>query len=53
MFNFLNLAIASEFTGMFLVIFLLLSLVTRKPGAVAKVFTKALVLLVIITNLLK
>ena len=53
MLNFLNLAISSKFTVMFLVTFLLLSLVTRKPGAVAKVFTKALVLLVILTNLLK
>ena len=53
MLTFLNLAIASKFTGMFLVTFLLLSLVTKEPGSVAKVFTKVLLIFAILSNVFK
>lgn len=53
MLTFLNLAIASKFAGMFLVTFVLLSLVTKEPGSVAKVFTKVLLIFAILSNVFK
>lgn len=52
MLNLINLALASNYFGMFLFTFLLFSAITKKPKLVIKVLTKVVILLAIVIKIL-